>query len=77
MSFTKKCKSCPLTITYTNEEELKPYFYKKGDYWLSDCKKCQLKKHADKYKDGKYNYHKKHDTFEPHRYSFGRMEGCG
>lgn len=43
---------------------MKQFFYKKSHgWWQNVCKKCTLKEHAEKYKQGKYNY-KKDDGYD-------------
>lgn len=62
MAFTHQCKTCGKTIKYEKAEELKEHFYFKAGYFRNECKDCEKKIHAIKYKEGKYNYRAKKDN---------------
>ena len=75
MAFTHKCKRCGKVIEYTNAEELKNHFYFKGGYFRNVCKECECKEHAEKFKEGKYNYRLKNLRGYETSISVGSMNG--
>lgn len=50
---------CDNQIEVEAEDGFGAMFYKKGSVYMGVCKKCVLKKHAEKWKSGDYNYRKK------------------
>ena len=69
---TKKCKTCGTVYEYETEEQLKEFFYKKGDWFRNECKKCELQQRKIKYANGEYNYSQKNkDGYYDNGFSFG------
>lgn len=75
--YKKTCNKCGTVYEYFDPEELKEWFYFKSGYFMNTCKKCELEKHAKKYKQGKYNYRKKrNEGFYDPQYIIGNFDRC-
>lgn len=66
--FKKQCKECGTVFEYDQHDQLSEWFYKKDGFYLRTCKKCELKKHAEKYKKGIYRNNKRDRSYDPHDY---------
>lgn len=72
----KTCTKCKTKYEYEDQEQLKDFFYKKGQWFQNVCKTCTKEEHRRKYKEGKYNYKKKKEYDYFSGYSIGHYERC-
>lgn len=66
----KKCKTCGKMYVVKYQEDLLLFFYKKESWLRNECKECECQKHADKYREGKYNYRKRDNEKYYMNYTF-------
>jgi hypothetical protein len=67
----KTCVTCGVEYQYETHDELKQFFYKKGDWFRNTCKSCECKQHAEKYAKGEYNYYKRHQAYSDKQITVG------
>lgn len=69
----KTCKTCRTTYEYETEDDLRSFFYKKGQWFRNECIKCELLQRRIKYAEGTYNYRKHKNDKYADEYSLGEL----